>query len=42
MLKRMVTRHEAGEFVPAGIYWSRKSGALTPISEEGGSLPTEN
>ena len=42
MLKRMVTRHEAGEFVPAGIYWSRKSWDLTPISEEGGYLPTEN
>ncbi len=42
MLKGMVTRHEAGEFVPGGIYWNRKSWDLTPVSEEGGYLPDEN
>ncbi len=42
MLKRMVTKHEAGEFVPGGIYWNKKSWDLTTISEEGGYLPNEN
>ena len=42
MLKRMLTKHEAGEFVPGGIYWSKKSWDLTVISEEGGYLPNEN
>jgi hypothetical protein len=38
----MVTKHEAGEFVPGGIYWSKKGWDLTIISEEGGYLPDEN
>lgn len=42
MFKERLTRHEAGEFVPGGIYWNRKSWDLTTISEEGGYLPTEH
>ena len=42
MLKRMVTKHQAGEFVPGGIYWNRKSWDLTPVSEEGGYLSEES
>ncbi len=41
MLKGLVTKHEAGEFVPGGIYWNKKSWDLTTISEEGGYLPAE-
>lgn len=42
MLMGKITKHRAGEFVPGGIYWNRKSWELTPIEEEGGRLPTEN
>ncbi len=42
MFKERFTKHEAGEFVPGGIYWNRKSWDLTTISEEGGYLPTDN
>ncbi len=39
MLNKMVTKHRAGEFVPGGIYWSRKTWDLTQIPEEGAHLP---
>lgn len=42
MFKNRLTRHEAGDFVPGGIYWNRKSWDLTTISEEGGYLPADN
>lgn len=42
MFKKMITKHEAGGFVPGGIYWNRKSWDLTTISEEGGYLPSDN
>ncbi len=40
MLNRVITKHEAGDFVKGGIYWSRKAWDLTTIPEEGGRLPT--
>lgn len=42
MLMGMISKHQAGEFVPGGIYWSGKSWELSPIEGEGGRLPTEN
>lgn len=41
MFRNRLTRHEAGEFVPGGIYWNRKSWDLTTISEDGGYLPED-
>lgn len=41
MFNNRLTRHEAGEFVPGGIYWNRKSWDLTTIAEEGGYLPED-
>ena len=42
MFRNMITRHEAGELVPGGIYLSRKGWDLTTVSEEGGYLPSEH
>lgn len=39
MLSKMVTKHRAGEFVPGGIYWSRKTWDLTQVGDEGDYLP---
>ncbi len=38
MLTRIVTRHKAGDVVPGGIYWNRKTWDLTPMPQEGGPL----